>query len=312
MTGRLQGGPPEGVSAPVGWRSYHLVHHTPRDRLLLEVVRPVVQDLRQAGLLHRFFFVRYALGGPHVRLRLHCKLGSETETDLAVAEKAEEFFQRFPSTDSRSEQEVRKSNRAILANDPQGEDVAYPDNSWHRAPFVPEVERYGGAELMDLTFELFELSSSRVLEVLGELLEASRAQRLSVALRWHVEQAVYFARDREELLALVEHPVAIWGQGDGQIFTVRGREAFESQPESYLRLVDGVLRKDAGGPLQRGLTRLSRRLGHVSSDRRLQIAGSHLHMTANRLGLQNAEEVYIGSILASVLRCCRSEGAAFR
>ena len=42
---------------------------------------------------------------------------------------------------------------------------------------------------------------------------------------------------------------------------------------------------------------LSRSIGAADLATHQRIGGSHLHMTANRLGLSNAEEVYLGRLL---------------
>lgn len=55
------------------WLSYHL--HFPAelaaaaDRFLANELLSLVQEEQEAGRLRRFFFLRYSLGGPHLRLR---------------------------------------------------------------------------------------------------------------------------------------------------------------------------------------------------------------------------------------------------
>jgi thiopeptide-type bacteriocin biosynthesis protein len=53
-----------------GWLSLHVFGVADTDRFLTDAVRPLVTALGRAGLLTRYFFIRYWEGGPHVRLRV--------------------------------------------------------------------------------------------------------------------------------------------------------------------------------------------------------------------------------------------------
>ena len=57
------------------WLSFHAHYHGDRDLPLRHAVASLVRRLRDDGLLESFFFMRYSLGGPHIRLRLRPAAG---------------------------------------------------------------------------------------------------------------------------------------------------------------------------------------------------------------------------------------------
>src|SRR4029077_10770432 len=57
-----------------------------------------------------------------------------------------------------------------------------------------------------------------------------------------------------------------------------------------------------------GAGKLSAVLATAERVTRARIGGSHLHMTASRLGLRNEEEVYLSSLLTTTLREARTHG----
>lgn len=293
------------------WRSYHLFHHENRDRVIEWVVVPVTATLWARGGIDRFFFVRLGLGGPHVRFRLRCRDGFVEETDGAVERAAEELYRRFPSSASLDDETIRRANRAILASDPrETDDRVHRDNSWLMVPFHPEVDRYGGPERFRHSLDFFCLSSSEALTHLCETAGATRGRCLTAGLRILLRQAWGFARSERELRRLLGTVVQIWGEsfpaairkGDAEF--ARQRVALAALARRELDCLSSgeapaVRPGDSGW-----IVRAARHLSHVigsgdGSERevRWRIGASQLHMTANRLGFLNSEEVYLSRLL---------------
>lgn len=111
------------------------------DALLRDIVRPLIESLRQSAALDQWFFVRYGDPEWHLRLRLH---GSP-----------------------------RRLHRDVL---PALQDTFNPllDDGrlwrWQFDTYEREVERYGGAEGIILAERLFHLDSEVALELI-EMLE---------------------------------------------------------------------------------------------------------------------------------------------
>jgi hypothetical protein len=283
------------------WRSCHLFYHGDRNLLLDRLVRPLAGSLLAAGAINHFFFIRYELGGPHVRLRLRAAApGAVRDVEKAVEETAADFFARWPSSQSKPPELVRRWTLETLAADPSETDATlYPDNSLRIVPFVPEMDRYGGPELFGASLGFFALSSVRALGFARDFGGVPRSRQIPRILRALAEQALGFARDEPELLQLTGYAAVEEGHPLAS-FATRGDRAFEEQPEVLRRLLvdalPGTAGPEAGSPLDEA-RRLAAGLRSAEPALRERILKSHMHMTANRLGLQNPEEAYLGRIL---------------
>jgi hypothetical protein len=285
------------------WVSYHIFYHSSLDLLLLELVLPVLRELWSRNRLRRFFFIRYPLGGPHIRLRLFGGPADREEAAAVLARQAADFFARRPSTTPVDESMIREQNRRLLEHDPEEIDAVYPDNSFAELPFRPEVERYGGEALIERSLELFSLSSACTLALLESHASEPRPRLLGAAMRLLLRQALGFAADGEELTRFVAYPIP--GGGGPSPLTDRADQEFERQPESYVRLLSEEIENSLLGPpyelegllIAEASRRLSLHFRDVSVPARWRIASSQLHMTSNRLGLKNPEEVYFARIL---------------
>src|SRR5579885_3397611 len=83
---------------PKTWISIHIFYASNQNPLLLDAIEPLVQDLRAAGLIERFFFIKYWQEGPHIRLRLLPAEGADEEVIKQRAETAlSAYLQRRPA-----------------------------------------------------------------------------------------------------------------------------------------------------------------------------------------------------------------------
>jgi hypothetical protein len=119
-------------------------------------------------------------------------------------------------------------------------------------------------------------------------------------LRALAAQALGLARDEAELPRLLGYAAMAAAPAGHPLapFADRGDRAFEQQPEAFRRLLreacatgteEAAVREEA-----RRLAAEIRRAAPPASERILK---SHLHMTANRLGIRNPEEAFLGRIL---------------
>jgi len=300
------------------WCAFHLHYHGDLDRLLVEVVRPLLVELAVARRIEGAFFVRYALGGPHVRLRLRLPAGEREAARGRITALAEDFFRRTPSSRSLPEEEIRRINAAILATDPhERDDAVYPDGAVREAPFAPEIDRYGGAELLPSSLEAFVLSSARALRFVKTHAGSPRGRQLPWMLRLLVGEALGLATDGEELLALLAAPFE--GRAAMAPLVERGDRLFEERRDFFSRLLGADLEAQLAGGSPLGALdpgeaarALAAVLASASPAVRRRVASSQLHMSANRLGLGNAEEVYLGRVAWLAVRACLAESVALR
>lgn len=285
--------PPE-----TGWIEYRLFYHEDRDRALRELITPAVGGLWRVGWIDSFFFVRYTLGGPHLRLRVRVCAGHEEETSLTLERTAAEFLARCPSTAPWSEDRILRQNRILLANDSEEKDCGVaPDNNFSPVPVHFEIERYGGLPLFEASLDFFAVSSAVALRFLGQHAETPPSRRMPVVLRILARQAFGSATSGDDLLDLIDY-----ASGFGSLLASlasRGDEVFEAQREAFRTLLkaEWEILTEAPSLETEAACRLRQTIAGTDADSCRRIVRSHLHMTANRLGLLNPEEVYIGRLL---------------
>jgi thiopeptide-type bacteriocin biosynthesis protein len=168
------------TSAPAShsWTSFHAFIHDAEevDRFLLEAVEPAVSAMLERDGASEWFFIRYWAGGPHVRLRVRApkELAGGVESAIgqwlgsrqpaASAVEPAEYYARFGTS---SADGLRRYGW-------------HGDHEVERAPYEPEVARYGGKDGLAISERFFQQSSEVALAVMRRTPE--RARRTSVAL----------------------------------------------------------------------------------------------------------------------------------
>src|SRR3954471_18370228 len=105
-----------------GWICYHLYYHQDPDLAVRQLVRPPIARLLAEGWIDNYFFVRYRLGGPHIRLRLQARPASAESVAPVAEAAARSFLTDRPSTSPLSAEEVRRIHQIVLASEPHEHD----------------------------------------------------------------------------------------------------------------------------------------------------------------------------------------------
>ncbi|AEB45324.1 putative lantibiotic biosynthesis protein [Micromonospora maris AB-18-032] len=162
-----------------GWLSVHVFYASNANPMLVEGVRPLVDELREEGLISRYFFIKYWMEGPHVRLRVLPAPGVDPQVVRSrVDEAIAAFLRRRPAlyeVDSEGLGDLYK--QMFLAEYGQQRwDAEYgatgrmpmrANNSYHHIPYEREYGRYGGPAGIELAEWHFEHSSDVVLDLLA-------------------------------------------------------------------------------------------------------------------------------------------------
>lgn len=321
------------VSAHIFYNSADL---TP---LLLQCVAPLLVDLRQNRAISRAFFIRYWLGGPHIRLRLLPASGvASADISKAIEPIIRQFFTRSPSpTDvdrktygpmMRQWFEAEYGRDAYLAQYGDSREIPiYPNNSLHYIDYEPEYAVYGGPEGVSLAEAHFDCSSSTVLDVLQIAQGWSRAAMLSKAMEVMLHFVTAFYSTPDESARFLRHYVARWSTGT--FFPARDHwepgfeRAYGQQSAALREHVDRVLSTEGSAESQqtylfnnwqRHARELQREISALYLSNRLHFShpasqaaatnnllAAYLHMTNNRLGLRISEEAYVAYLLARTL-----------
>ncbi|MEU4424450.1 thiopeptide-type bacteriocin biosynthesis protein [Actinoplanes sp. NPDC024001] len=316
------------------WLSLHAFYAADEDRLLVDGVAPLIRSLRERRLIERYFFIRYWLEGPHVRLRLRPAAGvaaddlaAEVETRIAA------YLARHPSADPvLPRQDTYRS--MFLAEYGQaswdrryGRDGHMPvrhNNTVRREEYAPEYERYGGPAGIELAEWHFEVSSDLVLRLLADRSPQRRA-RLGLSAQLGLILCLTFLGDDARAAAFLDGYRDFWANAYGPA-------------GADLSRMSGAASLTHAGPLRRRAEQIRATLRAAGPDQpapggwlthcrllRQQVAAltaagelepppgapagalperllhSYLHMTNNRLGVGVLEEAYLAGLLRTVL-----------
>lgn len=289
--------------------------------VVTEVLGPSADRL---GLLEPdgppWFFLRYWQRGPHVRLRIRGLTGPEAgDVESGLSDRLWRLDAETPSAQRLDQDTYARSVRPLAAAGERSGPLEVGEllpPGVHRARYEPEYERYGGRELIARSEELFHSSSRVALRVclaragvrhgLASSLEATAAAcSLLVGDASPTGRAGFLAAQRDMWLS--------WAQAEST--------PVDKVDEARRRLAESagkqVVSLDALGP------RLRESLDHgdprwaewtdplrvalrvwteeLGPRRATHILGSHVHMTANRLGAGAGREAHIAQLLLCLL-----------
>ena len=296
------------------WLSAHLALGVPAqapaaDHLITSVVAPFVERALNAGWIDRFFYVRYADRGPHLRLRLH---GLPENLDGVVRPALLELA----TTDWPTPEAITSGQQ------PSSEEVL----RW--VPYEPEFDRYGGGQATRLAEECFWISSRIAVDVMRGT-ASERSTRLGQGLLCmlvfaHVfgcgrtDVATYSARYASSNLrgfARAEGSDVIWTRAFDDGFTKQAESIEPFIEETWERLKSDASLSPTLDELRDGLIDVRDRLqllcksdqvkhyGRVVSAEGafLTIVPSYIHMMNNRLGLTIRDEAYVAHLISRSL-----------
>jgi len=293
--------PPHPQGAPL-WLTAYLffeghVYSKAADRVIREVVAPLARSCRPDAV--RWFFLRYAEEGSHVRLRFFAPGPVLDET----------IWPRIAETASASELVVRST----------------------RERYEPEVERYGGPWGLALAEELFHYQSETALGLLDKITPGTRPQRLGKGLLAMLVLLFLYRRERRSAADLARSYgtdyLKIWAKDaeEQEHWLQTFQEAFDRQADRLAGYVESAWEAlESGGELtpeldayRRDMDDVARRLRELFDQGRLLldartaadwdehvrwIVPSYIHMMNNRLGVTIQEESYLSVLIAGTLR----------
>ncbi|MEE4545898.1 lantibiotic dehydratase C-terminal domain-containing protein [Streptomyces sp. V4-01] len=299
------------------WRPAHT------DAFLTGTVAPMLAELRGAGLVEEWFFVRHVEHGPHLRIRVR-GAGRATTGDLRARLAAAVRDAPYPADD-----EVRQAYLRAAA-DPG---TLRAHGEVHEADYTPETARYGGAAALPVAEEVFCRSSVIAAAVVGQT--AGAARRLAAATDFVLVTACALGLDALGTVRWLRGGVIGWRaytDGTNAVpMTVPGAavDAAAAQSRAVVRRWEDIRRAGASGTRLRDqwagcVTAARARLETTAADQPdgtdpatgprtadaaqaadraawLQVWLSHLHMLLNRLGVPPEEERALYWFIASSL-----------
>lgn len=316
------------------WLSFHVFYAANSNPILVEGVTPVIGRLRAAGLIERWFFIRYWLEGPHVRLRVLPARAEDTprvRTEVLAA--LEAVLARRPAlyeTDRDASGELFK--RMYLAeyseeqwNASYGADGEMPyraNNSVHEIAYDQELDRYGGPAGMALSEWHFERSSDLALRLLATGNMHMRTVLLGQTAQLDMALCFAFLPDDAAVAVFLDNYRIFWetsyqepSTGQHETFDRSFDRMRDRLEERLLRVRAAVRDPETAVGLEREWAEhclalrdratslalageLSFRDGPVTDPAVALpiLLSSYVHMTANRLGASILDEIYLAYV----------------
>ncbi|GAB3137375.1 thiopeptide-type bacteriocin biosynthesis protein [Micromonospora sonneratiae] len=228
------------------WIGLHIYYASNANPLLLQCVGPLVARLREAGLIRRWFFIRYWVEGPHVRLRLLPSTGADAETVRSTAlEELRAYLKRRPALyDAASADTGDLYHRMFVAEygeeawqEKYGDTGAMPfrpNNSVWEERYEPEYDRYGGPAGIELAERNFEASSDLVLRLLATTNTHVRTVLLGTSAQMTATMCYAFLGRDDRVVRFLENYRAFWEntyQEQSDAFHDRFDRSFEQVAE---------------------------------------------------------------------------------
>ncbi|KKK06032.1 thiopeptide-type bacteriocin biosynthesis protein [Micromonospora sp. HK10] len=231
------------------WLSVHVFYASNANPMLVEGVRPLVDELRAEGLISRYFFIKYWMEGPHVRLRVLPAPGVDpavvrVRVDAAI----EAFLRRRPAlyeVDSDGLGELYK--QMFLAeygqqrwDEEYGPDGVMPmraNNSYHHIPYEREYGRYGGPAGIELAEWHFEHSSDVVLDLLATTNVHVRPVLLGLSAQLTMMMCAVFLTDDGRIADFLDEYRRFW-----EVSYAEPSDDYHASFDGSYRRMDAALR----------------------------------------------------------------------
>jgi Lantibiotic biosynthesis dehydratase C-term len=227
---------------PGDWIALHIFYAGNPTPLLAQCVAPLVADLRERGLLFRYFFIRYWMEGPHLRLRLRPARPEHAAEVCRIAEEAvTDFLRRRPAVYSVDSDMTADLYRQMFVAEygesvwearygAEGKMPVRENNTYAYIDYEPEHDRYGGPGGVDLAEWQFEKSSDLVLRLIETTNVHVRSVMFGIAAQLALIMAFTFLRDAQQ--------VAEFFQGYGDFWEKSYMEQDERRHPTYAKAYD--------------------------------------------------------------------------
>jgi thiopeptide-type bacteriocin biosynthesis protein len=316
--------------------SLHIFYNVVESRpLLVECIDPLVCELQRRDLIDRYFFIRYWLGGTHVRLRLRPAYAGAEGSIRSLSEDAiHSFLKRRPSFFAIDPDKCQPYMRQLfeaeygklefqLKYGVEGRVPIYPNNSIQYIDYEPEYDRYGGPRGVDLAETHFQFSSSMVLKILRDTNSHIRSALLGQAMQLMLNMARAFSPDSNALATFCRRYSDAWRrdylQQDGSedeayenayrrqkrkliSYLSRGEMADSGDRIDHRLLCDWYshcvdIRNAASTLYSKGELLLEPK-AQSEEEAITRVFIGYMHMTNNRLGARIVDESYLAYVLS--------------
>lgn len=290
------------------WMSLHLFYEGPWLDLLKHYIKPFLMTQINVGNAKSYFYVRYYEGGPHIRVRILI----EKEKYLFFEQVVKDYFYKVQKILSVTRYVKNEFSEDSIAND-----------FCRFINYEPEYERYGGHDRMSIAEDQFFLSSAICLDIIEST--ENYSQRMWKALSLQLAIYSVFKYSTQHVLSIIDAYTNLWSsdlfqEEDG---VNSGRDIIHSMdgavsliPKQNIIAISKLWDEINSSSVSietpaivnlwlDGMKVIKEMLDLVSDNNTSTnysgIIGSYIHMTNNRLGINNYDEIYLGRIISKGL-----------
>jgi thiopeptide-type bacteriocin biosynthesis protein len=322
------------------WISVHIFYSSNANPLLVECVAPLINRLRSEGMIAHYFFIRYWLGGPHVRLRLLPSTPDvEPEVKTIVEAELHRFLARRPALFEIERSAIAPLYRKMFVAEygeeqfeakygKDGQIPFYDNNTFHYIDYEEELGRYAGRHGMTLSHKHFEVSSDVVIKILQTTNVHLRTIMLGGAIQLMLQLCYGFLGSEDAISRFLTGYMDFWQRS----YAENSSNLFPKFDLKYDRMAPRLLRRGEelralafgekyllGTAVERQwathIAELHSEIKELAGRNLLEVRegmdgeegasslllSSYVHMTNNRLGVSILDEIYLSYLILKAL-----------
>ncbi|GAA1403905.1 thiopeptide-type bacteriocin biosynthesis protein [Catellatospora coxensis] len=203
------------------WLAVHVFYASNNLPLLVDCMLPLVRQLQQRGLISGWFFIRYWMEGPHIRLRLRpATAAHEAEVRRQVEQEVQTFLRHRPALYHMDEELLGPLYKQMFLSEytEQEWEDKYGDggmplrdnNSYAYLPYEPEYDKYAGPVGIEISEWHFERSSDMVMSLLETTNVHMRTVMFGLATQLMTAMTMTMLRDRESAAGFLDSYRDFW------------------------------------------------------------------------------------------------------
>lgn len=300
------------------WISAHIyfkgnIYESDCDKIILEVVEPFICKTKEQKLFEKYFFIRYVEFGSHIRLRFFGERRIITEN---IKPLFENFISNF-------------KDQTLFTLPSNYQEKSY-DSPLIWVSYEPELERYGGADAINIAEDFFYYSSETAIKLIKKIPYGEYSFRYGKGLLTTSIFLFCFFKNREKAIAFIKNystnylKALVRNQELVTVLTKAFNYAFDNQSQTLIEYVNSIWECLENGETisedldeyYKCLIKVSEKLRMLTSKNMVYgynnlnlnwentlefILPSYLHMMNNRLGISIKDESYLSHLVFKTL-----------
>ncbi len=295
-----------------------------QNSFLRDIITPFLSDNEE--LINSFFFLRYWLGGPHLRLRFRCEKSNAHLIINKLQVKFERWKAQVANFHMLSLTQYKKLQ--VKLAELEGMDSRQDEHNFISDPrliistYEPEVEKYGGTKGVEIAEKLWCESSLFCLKV-NELKLLENGNKLNIGFLTNIIGVSSFEFNLNEAAEYFNRSASVWQHYCPANFTEKFTPAFKKQATRLSPTVNAIWQGEFKSPsfnleykkwlaamagaksaidihfdeLQAGFSKMSADLDKVPVPAlKSYLLIQYIHTHNNRLGVNTIDEWHVARL----------------